>query len=88
AESAKVGKGEVINIGAGRNFSVGELAKLILRTESDPDGIGGKVEYIASRLEPHDSLADTSLAQKLLGWEPEVTLEEGIEELKKLYGLK
>lgn len=77
-ESTNVGKGEVINIGAGRNCSVNDLAKLI----------GGKVEYVAPRLEPHDTLADNSLAERLLGWTPEVTLEEGIQELKKLYGLK
>lgn len=78
AESKKVGKGEVINIGAGRNFSVNQLAKLI----------GGEVVHESPRVEPHDTLADSSLAKKLLGWKPEVTLEEGIAELKKLYGLK
>ncbi|MSU55970.1 MAG: SDR family oxidoreductase [Candidatus Taylorbacteria bacterium] len=77
-ESKKVGKGEVINIGAGKNFSVNELAKLI----------GGPVRREPPKIEPHDTLADNSLAKKLLGWKPEVTLEEGIAELKKLYGLK
>lgn len=75
AESPKVGKGEVINIGAGRNVSVNELAKLI----------GGSAEHIAPRLEPHDTLADNSLAKKLLGWGPKVSLEEGVAELKWLY---
>ncbi|MBI2476454.1 MAG: NAD-dependent epimerase/dehydratase family protein [Candidatus Taylorbacteria bacterium] len=78
AESLKVGKGEVLNIGAGRNFSVNGLAKLI----------GGDVAHVAARLEPHDTLADNSLAKKLLGWTPEVTLEDGINELKRLYDLK
>lgn len=75
AESKKVGKGEVINIGSGRNFSVNELAKLI----------GGEVVHLPPRIEPHDTLADNSLARKLLGWKPEVTLEDGITELKKIY---
>ena len=74
-ESKKVGKGEVINIGAGRNFSVNHLAELI----------GGKVVHEPQRLEPHDTLADNSRAKKLLGWKPEITLEEGIAELKKLF---
>ena len=73
AHSQKVGKGEVINIGAGRNASVAEVAGLI----------GGPVEHIAARLEPHDTLADNTLAKNLLGWEPEVLLDEGIAELKK-----
>jgi nucleoside-diphosphate-sugar epimerase len=74
AKSEKVGKGEVINIGAGKNASVNEIAELI----------GGPVEHIAPRLEPHDTLADNGLAKQLLGWEPTVTLEDGIAELKKL----
>ncbi len=77
AESALVGKGEVINVGAGKNASVNKVAELI----------GGPVEHVPARLEPHDTLADNSLAKKLLGWEPQVSLEEGIAELKKLAGL-
>lgn len=73
AHSPKVGKGEVINIGAGQNASVLRVAELI----------GGLTEFVPVRLEPHDTLADNSLAKKLLGWEPEVSLEEGIAELKK-----
>jgi UDP-glucose 4-epimerase len=72
-ESKKVGKGEVINIGAGRNVSVNDLAKLI----------GGPVVHEPPRIEPHDTLADNSLAKKLLGWKPEVKLEDGIKELKR-----
>jgi len=77
AENPQVGKGEVINIGAGKNASVNRIAELI----------GGPVEYIPARLEPHDTLADTTLAKKLLGWEASVSLEDGIAELKKLASL-
>lgn len=73
AHSQKVGKGEVINIGAGQNASVSRVAELI----------GGPVAHIAARLEPHDTLADHTRAKELLGWEPTVSLEEGIMELKK-----
>ncbi len=76
-ESTKVGKGEVINIGAGKNFSVNQLVELI----------GGEVVHEPARLEPHDTLADNSLAKKLLDWTPEVSLEEGIAELKKEFGI-
>ena len=74
-ESKNVGKGEVINIGAGKNFSINQVAKLI----------GGPVVHEPARIEPHDTLADNSLAKKLLGWVPEVGLEAGIAELKKLW---
>ncbi len=77
AESTNVGKGEVLNIGAGKNASVNRVAELI----------GGATENIPARLEPHDTLADNSLAKKLLGWEPTVSLEQGIDELKKLHNL-
>jgi UDP-glucose 4-epimerase len=74
AESTNVGKGEVINIGAGRNVSVNDLAAMI----------GGERVHVEPRLEPHDTLADNRNAKELLGWEPTIRLEEGIAELKKL----
>lgn len=77
ATSASVGAGEVINIGAGRGVSVNRIAELI----------GGPSVYIAPRVEPHDTLADISQAQKLLGWEPKVTIEEGILSLKSVYSV-
>jgi nucleoside-diphosphate-sugar epimerase len=72
AQSEKVGKGEVMNIGAGCNHSINNVAKLI----------GGEVEYIDARMEPANALADFTLAKKLIGWEPEITLEEGLKELQ------
>ncbi len=77
AESEKVGRGEVINIGAGKNVSVNKIAELI----------GGETKYVDARLEPHDTLADNRLAKELLGWEPEVSLEDGVAELKKIFGI-
>lgn len=77
AKSPAVGKGEVINIGAGNNASVKRIAELL----------GGPVEYIEPRLEPRHTLADIRRARELLEWEPTVSLEEGIAELKKLHGL-
>ncbi len=76
--SKKVGHGEVINIGAGKNQSINLITKLI----------GGPVKYIPARLEPKHTLADNSLALKLLGWKPRVKIEEGLAELKSLSGLK
>ena len=73
AESPNVGKGEMMNIGAGRNVSVNDLAALI----------GGPSVHIAARLEPHDTLADNRKAKELLGWEPRVRLEDGIMALKE-----
>lgn len=76
-ESPEVGKGEVINIGSGRNVTVNEVA----------DMIGGEKVYIEPRIEPRHTRADITRAKELLNWEPTITLEEGIAELKQLHGL-
>ncbi|MBX4210750.1 NAD-dependent epimerase/dehydratase family protein [Candidatus Parcubacteria bacterium] len=73
SKSKKVGKGEVINIGRGQNCSINKIAELI----------GGPVEHIPARFEPKDTLADNRLAKELLGWVPEMSIEEGIRELQK-----
>ena len=75
AASANVGKGEVINIGAGRNVTIQHLAELV----------GGEIVYAASRIEAHDSQADNQKAKELLGWEPTVALEQGIAQLKQIW---
>ena len=66
AENPQVGRGKVINIGSGRNYSVNQVAEMI----------GGPVVHIAPRLEPQESLADISRAQELLGWQPAVALPD------------
>lgn len=73
-ESLNVGKGEVINIGGGKRYSINHITKLI----------GGEIEYIAPRVEPHDTEADIRKAKEILNWEPSISLEEGIRELKEI----
>jgi dTDP-glucose 4,6-dehydratase len=72
--------GQVVNIGSGREISVGELADMILRI------IGKSVRIIveSERIRPEKSeverlICDSHKAKHLLGWEPKVTLEEGLE---------
>jgi nucleoside-diphosphate-sugar epimerase len=77
AESTKVGKGEVLNIGGGKNYSVLDIARMI----------GGETTHVEARLEPKDTLSDTTKAREWIGWEPHVSLEEGIQELKEQAGL-
>lgn len=78
AESPRVGRGEVINIGGGGDHTVLELAALI----------GGPTVFIEPRVEPKHTRADITKAKQLLDWEPTVKFEDGIAELKALYGLK
>jgi UDP-glucose 4-epimerase len=71
-ESPRVGKGEVINIGAGENHSVNEIAKFF----------GGPVEYLPARPgEMRHTLADTSRGRDLLGWEPRVKFQDGLKRI-------
>jgi UDP-glucose 4-epimerase len=76
-ENPSVGKGEVINIGSGKSESIMNIARMV----------GGKITHGPARVEPRHTLADITLAKRLLGWEPEISLEETIRELKRLYGL-
>lgn len=77
-ESGKVGKGEIINIGCGKNYSILEVA----------DMIGGSKEFAEPRQgEARETLADNKKAKELLNWEPQITFEQGIVELKKLHHL-
>ncbi len=75
SSSPAVGAGEVFNAGAGRNVSINEDAALI----------GGPVVYVDPRIEPKHTLADTTAIQKVLGWEPTIHIEAGIDELKKSF---
>ncbi len=68
ATAGAVGHGEIINIGGGNNVSINRIAELI----------GGPIEYIPARYEPHDTFADIRKAKNLLGWEPRISIEEGL----------
>jgi dTDP-glucose 4,6-dehydratase len=73
-------EGEVINLGTGTEVSVGEVAARVLRM-LDKDV---PVELDETRLRPRDSeverlVAGTEKAKRLLGWEPSVTLDEGLQ---------
>jgi dTDP-L-rhamnose 4-epimerase len=71
--------GRAVNIGSGRSVSVLEIADLLgraLGTSIQPEITGS-----ARAGDIRHCFADISLARELLGFEPEVTLERGIEEL-------
>lgn len=78
SESSLVGKGEVINIGTGKNYSINDVARFV----------GGPTVFMEPRTEPKVTLADNTKAKELLGWEPQVSFVDGINELKKLAGIE
>jgi dTDP-glucose 4,6-dehydratase len=72
--------GQTINLGSGREISVGDLAGLIAHLAGRPI----EVESSQTRRRPEPSevdrlLADNRLARSLLGWEPQVSLEDGLQ---------
>ena len=73
AESDDVGGNELMNIGAGKSYSVMDLVEII----------GGEHIYIPPRPgESRHTLADISRANMLLKWNPKVNLEDWLEENK------
>lgn len=66
--------GEIVNAGLGRDISVNDLALLIAQ---DPGRIR-HVEHIHPQSEIQKLLCNSDKAARLLGWRPEVSLEEGI----------
>ena len=78
SSSKKIGKGESINIGSGKNISINELAKMI----------GGSAIHQDPVNEPFANLADINKAKKLLDWEPLMDLNSWIEKYKNEKGMK
>jgi UDP-glucose 4-epimerase len=75
AAEAERANGAVLNIATGRSTSVNQLAEVIGRLLDRP------VEREAHPPRPgdvRDSWADIDRAQKVLGWEPRVSLEAGL----------
>ena len=70
--------GEVINIGSQRSYSIKELVNLI----SDIMGKKTSIEIDSSRFRPYDVdtlICNYERANRLLGWKPEISIEEGLE---------
>jgi UDP-glucose 4-epimerase len=75
--------GETLNIGSNHEITIKELAEIVKGVAGKPDA---EVIYDAHR--PGDVLrlyADSSKAGALLGFEPQVTMNEGLQRLKAWY---
>jgi dTDP-L-rhamnose 4-epimerase len=70
---------EIMNVGTGRSTSIKEIAKLIAR------GLGKNIApEVTEQFREGDirhCVADISKIRSLLGYEPKVTLEDGLAEL-------
>jgi NAD dependent epimerase/dehydratase len=73
-------EGQVMNLGTGQEIRIGELAEKIIQKT------GREVEIVvdSDRLRPQASevmrlISDNSLARKSLGWEPQTSLDDGLD---------
>ncbi|HYB91466.1 MAG TPA: NAD-dependent epimerase/dehydratase family protein [Candidatus Binataceae bacterium] len=72
AMDAAVADGRAINIGRGQNVSINRVAAII----------GGPITRLAARPgEIRDTLADRTEAERVLGWRPRVSIEQGLADL-------
>lgn len=81
AAEARDVEGQTFNLGTGEEIAIGDLANRIMRQI----GITVPIAEDSDRLRPESSevmrlLSDYSLAVRHLGWKPEYTLEQGLEQ--------
>jgi dTDP-glucose 4,6-dehydratase len=72
-----------VNIGNPGEFTLQELAELVLRMS------GSKSEIVYEALpedDPQQRRPDIARAKELLGWEPEIPLEEGLRRVLAAHG--
>jgi len=71
--------GKEINLGTGRDVSIGELARMIVALVGRDIPIRQSEERMrAATTEVYRLRSDNSLARTLSGWQPRVSLEEGL----------
>jgi nucleoside-diphosphate-sugar epimerase len=70
--------GEVINAGTGSDISINELANAIATDGTEI----AHVEHHHPQSEVQTLRCDPTKAERLLGWEPEVSLEQGVQKVR------
>jgi len=71
--------GEMINAGTGSDISINDLAELVATGDTAIE----HVEHHHPQSEVQKLLCDPEKAEELLGWEPQVSLEEGVDRLRE-----
>jgi len=79
-----------LNVASGKGSSVKEVFSLISHEVEKITGIGGVINNVAwpkgvNEIEKRNYIASIELIKSLTGWEPNVSLEEGIQLLVKHY---
>jgi dTDP-glucose 4,6-dehydratase len=69
--------GEVINIGSGESWTLSQIAPMVVSKMKKPDT---PITYVGDRPgQVFRHTADSSKAERLLGWKPRITFNEGLD---------
>lgn len=80
AANADQAIGETVNIGSGREISIGDLVQQIARLmDRDVTVVADDQRIRPEKSEVDRLLASNARAKELLGWTPQVSLEQGLE---------
>jgi nucleoside-diphosphate-sugar epimerase len=79
ATFSEAATGEVINAGTGSDISINALAELIASESTDII----HVKHHHPQSEVQKLLCNPAKAEELLGWEPKVSLEDGVDQLRQ-----
>ena len=75
-------RGQIINLGSGRMIKIKDLVNKLIKISGKkirPSFLGARVADVRNHC------ADIRVAKRLLGWEPEVSLEKGLKETYEWY---
>ncbi|MEI6810430.1 MAG: GDP-mannose 4,6-dehydratase [Candidatus Nomurabacteria bacterium] len=74
-------RGEVFNVCSGIESKVIDIANLVANIIREKNNANAEIIHIAPRIEPRRFVGDNTKIKNALGWNPIVTLEEGIREI-------
>ena len=79
ASDVKEAEGKVINAGTGRDIAIKDLAKAVASN-------GNEIKHVTHdhpQAEIPKLLCNPAMAKRVLGWEPKVSLEQGLDETRE-----
>ncbi len=74
-------RGEVFNVCSGIESKVIDIANMVANIFKEKNNSNAEITHVAPRIEPKRFVGDNTKIKNTLGWEPIITLEEGIREI-------
>lgn len=79
-------RGSIINVASGIPVTIKEVVEKIMRLTGGGKPVWGRHPY--RKGENMELYADISLAKKLLGWEPKISIDDGLKKIIECYNYK